>query len=156
MPLSGSVLLLTQVDGSQWNQVVMWYTCSKTQTQCKERYWAMGSIFLGYYFLLIKFIYFTFQLKFPLPLLLLFPLPTSSQLLPIHSSSVSVQKGAGLPWVSTKHGISSWCRTKLLPLYWGWLRQPSVRNGFSKTCQAAGTGIPAARSPTGRQSQPTI
>jgi hypothetical protein len=42
--------------------------------------------------------------------------PTSSPpSLPIHSSSISLQKRAGLPGISTKHGISSCNKVRYLP-----------------------------------------
>lgn len=40
----------------------------------------------------------------------------SSPWIPIHSLSISVQNRAGFSWMSTKCGISSWGRTKILPL----------------------------------------
>lgn len=55
-------------------------------------------------------------MQFPFTSLLPFSTPTT---LPHHSPqctpSVSVQKAAGLPWTSTKHGISSCYRTKHPP-----------------------------------------
>lgn len=54
--------------------------------------------------------------QFPLPSLLPFLCPLLLSTTCSTHSSVSVQKEAGLSWVSTKHGISSFCNTKHLPI----------------------------------------
>lgn len=82
-----------------------------------SHYVAVLSYTLGMDSFLIKFISFTFQLQFPLSLLLPSPhcnrpLPPSKQ-----SFSVPVQKEPGLLSVSTKLVIPSRSKYKLLPLY---------------------------------------
>lgn len=63
------------------------------------------------------FINFTSRSQFPLPPLLpfLFPLLSTAPP-PIHFFSVSVQRGAGFPWVSTNHSISTCNKSKHLSL----------------------------------------
>lgn len=71
------------------------------------------------------FICFISWLQLLVPPLLPFPFLIPSP--PIHSSSESVQKGADLPCVSTKHGIEGCSKTKSY-LYLGWGRQSSMRS----------------------------
>lgn len=79
-----------------------------------------------------------------LPIPLTSPLPPAPTApFPIHSS-ISVHKGADLPQVSTKLGISSCDKTKPLPRYESWVRQPSIGIGFQKPAKALG----AAPTPT--------
>lgn len=69
-------------------------------------------------FLFINFFSFILHLDLTIPSFLSFspPFHPVSPLIPsIHSSFVSLQRVAGLPRVLTKHGISSWGRTKCLP-----------------------------------------
>jgi hypothetical protein len=70
-----------------------------------------SSIFILAYFIIYS-LFFTSQLKFPLP--------SSQSLLqtppPTHSS-VSLQKSTSLPWISTKHGISNFSTTRYFPSY---------------------------------------
>lgn len=63
----------------------------------------------------LKFIYFASWLQFLFPPFLPFPHPQQPSLSSIHSSSISVQKRTGLPWTSTKYGISICRKTKHLP-----------------------------------------
>lgn len=42
--------------------------------------------------------------------------------LPLHFLK---KKKAGLPWISTKHGITSYNKTRYIPSYQYWVRQPS-------------------------------
>lgn len=85
---------------------------------------------LIFYFILNLFVYFTSWLQFRLSLLIPFPphqQPPAPHL-PIHCSFISVQKRAGLSWISIKHGISNFSKTKQLSMYWGSARWPSMRN----------------------------
>lgn len=69
---------------------------------------------LAYFLSFLTKINFTSWPQFTLPPIL----PSSHPRIPsIHTSSVSVQKGGGLPWVSTKHSISSCGKNKPIPLY---------------------------------------
>lgn len=72
------------------------------------------SILLYFFFKLNLLTYFTSWPRFPIPSLLsISPPHLSLGLTPIYSSFVSIQKGASLPWLSTKHDISSFSKSRL-------------------------------------------
>jgi hypothetical protein len=88
--------------------------------------------FLFIYFSLIQYILITVSPPSNLP-----SPPTSTSLLPhIHCSSVSLQKRAGLPGISTEHGIPRCNKTRHKLSHEGW-RQPCRR----KRVPGAGTRV---------------
>lgn len=63
------------------------------------------------------------------PVSLPYPFPVLSPLsLPIYSSSIPIQKGAGLPGAWTKHSSWLWGKKELLPLFQGGVRKSSMGN----------------------------
>lgn len=69
-----------------------------------------GWLWVFFVFVIVCFVLFCF-------LNLFFPLSSSPSSSPIYSSSVSLQKRAGLPGISTKHSVSSFNKTTQLLSY---------------------------------------
>ena len=82
---------------------------------------------------------------FHLPLFLLaFP-----PILQIHCSSISLQKIARLPGISTEHSITSYNKTTHKPSYQDWVSQTSRRKNFSRAGERVRNNpTPTVRSPT--------
>jgi hypothetical protein len=80
------------------------------------------------------------------------PLP-SPESLP-HTSSPTPdpnafpQTRAGLPRISTKHGVTSYNKTRHILSHQGWTRQPSRRNSVSKVGKSQGSPTPSVRNLT--------
>lgn len=76
---------------------------------------------------------------------------------PIHCSSDSLQKGTGLPWLLTKHSISSCIKTKHPCLYSDGTRQSRMKNRLEELVEALRTAnSPIVKSSTSRPSYITV
>lgn len=80
------------------------------------------------------------------------PLPTSP--LPQIHSSIFLQRSAGPPGISAKHGITSY-KTRHKPWYPGWMRQPSRRTVVPKAAKRV-RDCPCSHCPTRGRSYTTI
>lgn len=72
---------------------------------------------------------------------------------------LSIQKGTGLSWARTKHSISSWGRTELLPLYEGGWGNPAWETGSQRSTKCQGQVMRSwftARRLTNRTSYTTV
>lgn len=110
-------LLFWWVGGSHWNFNIFLWSILLFISLAGTFHYFLILIFIFYVLLLlIRSIHLSYNTTtIFLPSFPPFPMP-SSLLGPLYSLSVSVQKGTGLSWVSTQHGITSWNRNKLLPL----------------------------------------
>ena len=132
--------------------------------ECAIACWTI-LLYLFIYLYLFSYFYFiclfhsptTVSLPSPIPSLFLpDPLLLTTSTPPIHSSSVPVQKGAGLPEVSKKRGKSSCGKTKHLTLYLGCARS-CRRNRILRASQSI-RAAPACivKSPTDRPTYTTL
>ena len=74
--------------------------------------------------------------------------PSSSPLGLPHSKTLlllSLQKRAGLPGISTKHGIPSYNKIRHFPSYWAWTRQPRMRNRSQSRQRVRDSPAPTVR-----------
>lgn len=60
------------------------------------------------------------------------PSPPPSAFPQFHSSSISIQKRAGLPGIETEHSITRYSKARHKPSHQGWTRQPSRRKRSQK------------------------
>lgn len=64
-------------------------------------------------------------------------LPFCQSLLPkvlsSQSTPLSFYEIVGIPWISSKHGISTWHETKHLPIYLWFARLPSMKSRYQET-----------------------
>lgn len=104
--------------------------------------WFFTIIIIKYYYtLFIKIVFLCPYCSFPFSLST--PSPSVLFYSPIHSS-ISIQKRAGIPWISTRCSITNCTKIGHLHLYSGWIRQLSMR----KEVPNAGNLLETAPDPT--------